>query len=95
MTTLLEDLDALDCTDEERLLVLVMALRARAMAERARARRLLRGKTSGVGRLRVLGKAAFAAADAAHALDAAEACLRVLGRLSTAAMRAARGEKAA
>lgn len=73
--TLLEVLDELEGSDEDRALVLGLALLARGKAARARAGALLRGRRT----LRRLAGAAMALDEAGQALELAERVARVLG----------------
>lgn len=79
--TLLEVLDGLECSDEDRALVLGMALLSRARAARGRAGALVAGRSGpGPARLRRLAGASMALAEAHEALELAERVARLLGR---------------
>jgi hypothetical protein len=71
--TLLGQLEALECSDEERLVVLARALVLRARRCRARAVRALAR-----GGLRGAGVGALALADAEEACEVAGRCVRAL-----------------
>lgn len=76
-------LDKLDCSDEERALVLVMALLTRARRGRARAGSLVKATGGGRAvRLRRAAGAALALAEAEDAMGVAADVCRALGASS-------------